>query len=186
MEPVTVTLDGPETPALSRTGAVFDDGALKVTAIEVDHHPVTPAYAYRFDYKGRSVVITGDYKYHPPLAVSAKDADILLSEAISRSMVKALQDGATAADRARQAQIMHDIQDYHIDPVEAGRIANDAGVKLLVFYHLLPTPDTAIARRLFAHDLDQVRPRDWTIADDGSLYTLPIGSRDIRIGRVGQ
>ena len=36
------------------------DGALKITAIEVNHAPVAPAYAYRFDYKGRSVVITGD------------------------------------------------------------------------------------------------------------------------------
>jgi ribonuclease Z len=34
----------------------------------VNHDPVVPAYAYRFDYRGRSVVVTGDLKYHPPLA----------------------------------------------------------------------------------------------------------------------
>jgi ribonuclease Z len=99
-------------------------------------------------------------------------------------MVKALQDGATAAGRPRTATIMHDIQDYHISPTEAGEIANRAGVKLLVFYHLLPTPDNFIARRLFAADMSQVRKHDWVIADDGSLYTLPIGSTDIRIGAV--
>jgi hypothetical protein len=27
---------------------------------------------------------------------------------------------------------------------------------------------------------------DWTIADDGSLYTMPIGSTDVRIGRVAE
>jgi len=55
-----------------------------------DHTPIRPAYAYRFDYKGRSVVITGDLKYHPPLIRGAQGADILMSEAISRSMTRSL------------------------------------------------------------------------------------------------
>jgi hypothetical protein len=29
------------------------------------------------------------------------------------------------------------------------------------------------------------RRGDWVMADDGSLYTLPLGSGEIRIGRVG-
>ena len=66
-------------------------GDLRITAIEVNHPPITPAYAYRFDYKGRSVVITGDYKFHPPLIQAAKNADVLISEAIARQMVKSLE-----------------------------------------------------------------------------------------------
>ena len=31
-----------------------------ITAFEVDHHPVAPAVGYRVDYRGRSVVISGD------------------------------------------------------------------------------------------------------------------------------
>jgi ribonuclease Z len=179
-----ITLDGPETPALSRTGLVLEEDGLRITAIEVNHEPIRPAYAYRFDFKGRSVVVSGDLKYHPPLADGARGADVLVIEGISRPMVKALQDGATAVERDRQAAIMHDIQDYHIDPAEAADIANRAGVKLLAFYHLLPTPDNFLARRLFANDVKKVRQGDWTIADDGSLFTLPAGSRQIRIGRV--
>jgi ribonuclease Z len=182
----TVELEGEETDARDRTGLVLEENGLRITAIEVNHNPITPAYAYRFDYKGRSVVVSGDLKFHAPLAAASKDADILLIEAISRSMVKSLQNAATAVSRDRQAMIMHDIQDYHISPAEAGELANMGGVKLLAFYHLLPTPDNFIARRLFANDLRTVRPRDWTIADDGSLYTLPAGSREIRIGRVTQ
>jgi hypothetical protein len=53
-----------------------------------------------------------------------------------------------------------------------------------VFYHLLPAPDGLLPRRLFAQGLDGIRPDGWTIADDGSLYTLPIGSSEIRTGRV--
>jgi len=180
----TVDLDGPPTPALDRTGLVYDDGTLRITAIEVNHKPIQPAYAYRFDYKGRSVVVTGDLKYHPPLVKSAKDADILVSEAISRNMTKALEVAARQAGRAGTEAIMHDIQDYHIAPEEAATIANAAKVKLLVFYHLLPTPDNFLTRRLFGNGVDQVRRGGWTIAEDGSLYTLPLGSRRVEQGRI--
>jgi ribonuclease Z len=180
-----VELDGLPTPDKSRTGIVLDDGALRITAVEVDHAPIAPAYAYRFDYKGRSVVVTGDLKFHPPLAKAAADADVLVSEAIATSMTRALGRSALGAGRDRTAAIMHDIEDYHIAPEEAAQIANEARVKLLVFYHLLPAPDSFLTRRLFSQGVNAVRGGDWTIADDGSLYTLPIGSTEVRIGRVG-
>ncbi|NDB24254.1 MAG: MBL fold metallo-hydrolase, partial [Gammaproteobacteria bacterium] len=43
-----------EAPQGRRT-VVYDGDGVIVTAIEVDHRPVTPALAYRFDYRGRSV-----------------------------------------------------------------------------------------------------------------------------------
>jgi ribonuclease Z len=184
MVPHTVTLDGPATPAKDRTGLVYDDGALRITAIEVDHAPIQPAYAYRFDYKGRSAVITGDLKYHPPLVKSAANTDLLVSEAISRSMTHSLETAALGANRDRTAAIMHDVQDYHISPEEAAKLANDAGVKLLVYYHLLPAPDGFLPRRLFASGVNAVRKDGWTMADDGSLYTLPLGSKEVRMGRM--
>ena len=86
IEAHTVTLDGPETPALSRTGLVLDENGLRITAIEVNHEPIRPAYAYRFDFKGRSVVVSGDLKHHPPLAEGARGADILVIEGISTTI----------------------------------------------------------------------------------------------------
>ncbi len=180
----TVTLDGAPTAAKDRTGLVYDDGQLRITAIEVDHAPIEPAYAYRFDYKGRSVVVTGDLKFHPPLVKSSMNADVLVSEAISRSMTKSLENAANGVGRDRTAAIMHDVQDYHISPEEAAKIANDAKVRLLVYYHLLPAPDGFLARRLFAGGVKGVRRGDWTMADDGSLYTLPLGSTKVEIGRM--
>ena len=41
-------------------GVVFDEGGLKVTAFLVDHEPVAPAFGYRVEYRGRSVVLSGD------------------------------------------------------------------------------------------------------------------------------
>lgn len=181
----TVLLDGEPTGAKDRTGLVYDDGKLRITAIEVDHAPIEPAYAYRFDYKGRSVVVTGDLKYHPPLVKSAARADLLVSEAISRNMTQSLEDAARSGNRERNAAIMHDVQDYHISPEEAATIANEADVKLLVYYHLLPAPDKFLTRRLFSQGVNDVRRNGWTIAEDGSLYTLPIGSEKIERGKIG-
>jgi ribonuclease Z len=131
-------------------------------------------------------VITGDLKYHAPLATAARGADVLVSEAIVPSMTQALGKGASTAGRDRTAAIMHDIEDYHITPDQAARIANQAEVKLLAFYHLLPAPDGVLARRLFAQGLSEARKGDWTIADDGTLYTLPLGSAQIQIGRIDE
>lgn len=179
-----VDMPGPDTPALARSGPMLVDGALKVTAIEVNHTPIRPAYAYRFDYAGRSVVISGDLKYHPPLIRGAADADILMSEAISRPMTSSLENASRTAGRAGTAKIMRDIQDYHISPEEAADTANRANVRLLVYYHLAPAPDGFLQRRLFFSGVDKARQGDWTIANDGSLYTLPIGSKEIRIGGI--
>jgi len=179
-----VELDGPPTAALDRSGLVLDDGALRITAIEVNHAPVAPAYAYRFDYRGRSVVVSGDAKYHPPLANAARGADVLVSEAIALQMTRSLGEAARASGRDRTAAIMHDIEDYHVTPEQVVDIANEAQVKLLAFYHLLPAPDGFLPRRLFSQGVDSRREGEWTMADDGSLYTLPLGSAEVRIGRI--
>lgn len=102
------------------------------------------------------------------------------------SMTRALGNGARDAGRDGTAAIMHDIEDYHITPEQAARIANDAQVKLLAFYHLLPAPDGLLTRRLFSQGIADARQGDWTIADDGSLYTLPLGSTDVHIGRIDE
>jgi ribonuclease Z len=179
-----VAMPDAETPAMDRSTLVLKDGDLTVRAFEVDHAPIAPAYAYRFDYKGRSVFITGDLKFNPAIARAARGADVMISEAIAMSMTRALGDGARSAGRDRAAKIMHDIEDYHITPEQAARVANDAGVKLLVFYHLLPAPDGRLPRSLFAEGIAADRAGEWSIGDDGSLYTMPIGSSEITRGKV--
>jgi ribonuclease Z len=181
-----IAMPGAWTPAKDRSSVVLNDGALTITAFEVDHAPIEPAYAYRFDYKGRSVLVTGDLKYHAPLIKAARGVDMMVSEAISTTMTRSLGAGAQSGGRAQAAKIMHDIEDYHITPEQASTIANEAGVKLLVFYHLLPAPDGWLPRRVFAQGLSDARSGAWTIADDGSLYTLPIGSAEIQRGRIGE
>jgi ribonuclease Z len=178
--PIAMPAAGP------RTTVALDDGQMKVTAIETNHAPVAPAYAYRFDYKGRSVVVTGDTTEDPRLVAGARGADVLFSEAMNRDMVRTLERTARDGGRPRVAHIMADIQSYHIGPDEAADVANKAGVKLLVLYHLIPAPDNFMAKRIFTRGLDGARHGDWDLAEDGSLYTLSVGSTEVRIGRIPQ
>ena len=64
-------------------GVILSDNGLTITAFLVEHDPVAPAYGYRFDYKGRSIVISGDTAYSTNLINYAKDVDLLFHEAIS-------------------------------------------------------------------------------------------------------
>ncbi|MBU1374441.1 MAG: MBL fold metallo-hydrolase [Alphaproteobacteria bacterium] len=178
--PVAIAATGPA----PRTAVVLDDGKLRITAIETNHAPVHPAYAYRFDYKGRSVVITGDTNNYLPLAEAARGADILVSEALNREMVATMEATARELKMPRIAHIMHDIPSYHIAPVEAAGLADKAGVKLLVLYHLIPAPDNFVLRQVFTRGLNGARHGQWDLGEDGSLYTLPLGSKDVRIGRI--
>ena len=165
-------------PMNGATASVFDDDGLKVTAIKVHHDPVKPAYGYRFDFDGRSVTISGDTAYYEPLAVAARGSDVLVHEAQSNELVGILGSVMTQAGRTRPAKIMHDIPDYHTTPVDAARIANLAGAKLLVFTHINPPLPNFLAERAFLRGVSDVRPNGWLLGRDGTLIRLP-GHSDV-------
>ena len=48
----------------------------------------------------------------------------------------------------------------------------------------IPAPDGFLARRLFSNGVRKVRQGDWTMADDGSLYTLPLGTSAVHISHM--
>jgi ribonuclease Z len=179
-----VVMPGEGTPAHDRVAVVFDDGQLKVTAIEVNHEPIAPAFGYRFDYKGRSLVISGDTAKHLPLAKAAKGADVLFHEAQAQHMVKALHEIAESKNNARLAKIFADIQNYHPSPVEAAELANEAGVKLLVLSHFTPPVANLVAELMFTRGLDDARKGDWVMSGDGTLVELPLGSQTVKLSNM--
>jgi ribonuclease Z len=181
MEPLVVKIDTPAgaSPCAGGSAAVLDENGVKVTAFTVNHAPVVPAYGYRFDYNGRSVVVSGDTTVCANLVAESKGADVLIHEAQSANMVKMIQAAAHRAGNARAEKIMHDIQSYHTTPVEAATEANEAGVQLLVLSHLGPPTPNAIARMAFMRGVAAVRPRGVVMGFDGMLLTLPIGSKTI-------
>ncbi len=185
MQASEVALVGPPTKSKNRVSAPIRFGDLTVTAIEVDHAPVEPAYGYRFDYRGRSVVISGDTKYHPPLAVAARGADVLVHEAQSEHLIQGLQTSAgLTPGYARVARILGDIQVYHTDPTDAARIANQAQVRLLIFNHISPRLSNYLITRMFIHGVSDVRPNGWMVGEDGTLVTLPAGSAKVTVSTL--
>ena len=104
-------------------GVVYQAHGVTVTAFLVDHGPVKPAFGYRVDYQGRSVVLSGDTKPSENLIKFAKGVDLLIHE-VGRSKADPTLVG--------QARI---VADHHTDPLEAGRVFEKAGPKLAVFSH---------------------------------------------------
>jgi ribonuclease Z len=161
------------------SATVLDDGDLKVTMFAVNHAPIHPAVGYRFDYKGRSVVISGDTTKSETTIKFSRDADVLFHEALSRNIVKQMEAEAKRTRNGQLEKIMFDIQDYHTSPIEAAEIANEANVKELVLYHLVPAPPNRIAEWVFMRNVKEVRSSGVTVGYDGLTYILPIDSKDI-------
>lgn len=60
-------------------GVIFDEGGVQVTAFAVDHGPlIKPAYGYRVDYRGHSVLISGDTRLNENLIAHGADLDLLV------------------------------------------------------------------------------------------------------------
>ncbi|MGB0120386.1 MAG: MBL fold metallo-hydrolase, partial [Solirubrobacterales bacterium] len=108
-----------ELPAGGESKVVLEDDGLKVTTFVVDHSPVEPAVGFRFDYKGRSAVISGDTVYAPPLVKASEGADLLVHDALSRRLLKLAEDAAGDAGLDKRQQILADVWDYHATPQEA-------------------------------------------------------------------
>ncbi len=112
-------------------GVVYDQGGVRVTAFEVDHAPVKPAFGYRIDYAGRSVVLSGDTRVSENLIRHAQGVDLLVHEVF---VPETLQRAGTPPGRAKN------IVAYHTTPEQAGQVFARAKPKLAVYSHIcLPT-----------------------------------------------
>ncbi|MYE13675.1 MAG: MBL fold metallo-hydrolase [Gammaproteobacteria bacterium] len=157
-------------------GLVHDEDGLRIRAFAVDHAPVAPAFGYRFDYRGRSVVVTGDTVVVPSLVAAAEDVDLLLTDALAEHLVLAL---ARANEQAnpRGAQILRDVLDYHAHTDDLVALAERAGVRQLALYHLVPAPANAFMEDVFRRGL----PDDVILTVEGMRFELPVGSDEVRV-----
>jgi ribonuclease BN (tRNA processing enzyme) len=137
---------------------IYEDEHVRVLATLVNHPPVFPAFAFRFDSTNGSVVISGDTTEHPNVVRLAAGADVLVHEAINPAFYEA--QGLPAA------QLEH-ILESHTDLQAVGRVARDAAVGHLVLSHLggiQNDSDAAPTREIF---------QPVTVAADGQVF--PIG-----------
>ena len=165
-------------PAMGKLTTVIADGDLKVEALAVDHAPVEPAVGYRFSYKGRSVLITGDTIKLANIEKFAKGVDVLVHEGLAPNLVNMMHDAAVKTDNPIMAKITHDILDYHASPVEAAETARDAGVGHLLYYHIVPPLLFPGQDLLYLDGAEDIFP-NYTLGQDGVLFSLPANSSEI-------
>ncbi len=157
-------------------GLFHDENGLRIRAFPVDHSPVAPAFGYRFDYRGRSVVVTGDTVVIPSLERAAEGADLLVADALAEHLVLALA-RANEEVNPRSAQILRDVLDYHAHTGDIAALAERARVRRLALYHLVPTPANAFMEDVFRRGL----PDEVILTIDGMRFELPVGSDEVRV-----
>ena len=163
---------------------VWRDGDVRVTAFAVDHGPVKPAVGYRFDYRGRSMVISGDTAPTPAVAAVARGADLLVHEALQPRLVNGITEALASKGVANTAQITRDILNYHSSPEAAADAAHSAGVRALLLTHIVPPLPY---RWLYPAFLGAAADRfggPITVGEDGTIMSLPTGSDAIVTGNL--
>lgn len=150
-------------------GIIYEKDGLAIRMFDVDHEPVRPAVGYRVDFRGRSVVVSGDTKKTAAMVEMARGCDILVHEAMSAPMLEAVRPGLQRTN-PRQAAMLEEMMSHHTTAVEAAEIARDAGVKKLVLTHLVPSiPPTEAAEQTFVNGMAAVFSGETIVARDGMV-----------------
>jgi len=135
---------------ITGAGLVMRDANVTVTATVVDHPPVDPAFAFRFDCPDRSIVFSGDTRPCENLIALARGADVLVHEVMYLPGLDQL-----AGSEAGATTLRAHLRASHSTTEEVGRVASEAGVKTLVLTHFVPGGPPFIADEVW---FDAVRP----------------------------
>jgi len=109
-------------------GFVYENNGVKITAFEVDHAPVKPAFGYRIDYSGRSVVISGDTRISENLIRHAQNVDLLIHNVVSPETFQRL-----GVPPERTANVIP----LHTTPEQAGEVFSRTKPRLAVYSHIV-------------------------------------------------
>jgi len=158
---------------------VFDEGGLRVTAIRVDHRPVDPACAYRFEYAGRTAVVSGDTVRSTNLIRHARGVDLLVHDVLAAHVIESLGGFLSERGAERLARLTGDIVEYHASPADAAAVGREAGARMVVFTHMVPPVPSMLASRIFLHGIEDASSPQIVLGQDGMHFTMPPGSTEI-------
>jgi ribonuclease Z len=105
-------------------GTIYDKNGVRVIAFDVDHFPIKPAFGFRVEYKGHSVVLSGDTRYSENLIKFAKGTDLLIHEVI------------IAPDTLSKSDPKYHILAHHTTAAQAGKVFSAVKPKLAAFSHI--------------------------------------------------
>lgn len=145
---------------------VWQDQQLSLTAHPVHHEPVFPAFGYMLKFKNCNVFVTGDTRVFKKESNIVKNADVVISEAMSHPLQEKRLNKAkrvSAADYKFLKQIIH----YHSDSLELAKMAEKANVKHLFLTHLDPSIGiTQAEKQDFVAGMDKYYSGSIAVADD--------------------
>lgn len=107
---------------------------LTVSAMRNDHPPIEESYALRFEADGKAVVFSGDTAFIPKMSDFARNADLLVHEAMLMKGIDALCARVGNGDDRLKVHLLRS----HCPAARTGLIAREAGVKVLALNHLVP------------------------------------------------
>lgn len=105
-------------------GIVYEKNGVKVIAFKVDHHPDIPAFGYRIEYGGHSVVLSGDTRYSENLIRFANGTDLLVHEVI------------VAPDTLSESDPKYPQFAHHTTVEQAAKVFNEVKPKLAAYSHI--------------------------------------------------
>jgi len=143
-------------------GVVYEHSGVKIAAFDVDHTPVKPAFGYRIDYAGRSVVLSDVTRVLDNLIQHAQGVGVLIHDV---AMPASFQGAGTSPELAKS------VMAPHVTPEQAGEVFARVKPKLAVYSHivlpiataddLLPPTQQAYAGRVeVGEDLMQIEVGD--------------------------
>jgi ribonuclease Z len=162
---------------------VLQQPGLQIEAFAVNHQPINPAVGYRITYKGRTVVLSGDTTSDQQVKNAARNADLLLHEALSPELVARLQETAINNNRSKLAKIFADIPNYHATPLDVAVLAQEAQVGHVVLHHIVPPLPLAPLREIFLGKAPEIFQGPFRIGEDGDFISLPAGSKEVIFDR---
>lgn len=109
-------------------GVVYAEDGVVVTAFLVDHGAARPAFGYRVDHAGRSVVLSGDTRVSENLVRHARGTDVLVHEVLDADALRHWPGRPSAAS-------VEAIVALHLTPAEAGEVFRRVAPRLAVYSH---------------------------------------------------
>jgi len=148
-----------------------------VKAFQSVHTTNDDTCGYRVEYRGRSVVISGDTR-EVVSTDNYQNADLLIHESVNMRMIERMAalavanlpppQGAAAAFGLRTAAA------DHIDTLAIASAASEANVGMVVLTHILPPiPSNGVFDALFVDGMDEFFTGDVIVSKDKDYYYLP-------------
>lgn len=122
----------------------LETAKIRVKVGRVHHPPLRHAFAYRFDTRNRSFVLSGDTAMCPGLVALARRADVLVHEVMHVESLPRLIAGLPNAP-ALHAHLLAS----HTTTEQVGAVATRAEVGTLVLNHFVPGDDPAITEEMW-------------------------------------